>query len=79
MTFMHPELAYDIARSRHAELTRDVHRHASGVRVRFWRRRRHAAAVAKPRLVAIAPPDSTASLTPLARHAELRLAARRSA
>ena len=52
---MHPELAYEIARSRHAELTTHVARHESS-RVRFWRRRRQAAAVTPTRLVALPPP-----------------------
>ena len=53
---MHPELAYDIVRARHAELTSHVHRHTSPSRVRFWRRRRRAAAVTPTRLVALPPP-----------------------
>jgi len=53
---MHPQLAYDIARQRHAELTSHVGRHDSSTRVRFWRRRRRTAAVTPTRLVALPPP-----------------------
>jgi hypothetical protein len=62
---MHPQLAYDIARLRHAELTSHVDRHDSSTRVRFWRRRRRAVSIA--------------SIAPLTRRASLRLAAQRSA
>ena len=53
---MHPQLAYDIARQRHAELTSHVDRHDSSTRVRFRRRRRRTAAVTPTRLVALPPP-----------------------